>query len=1017
MLSGKLKNDLKYLGVTAALFASAGLTQGAFAQEDDGVTTIAEQEVETAEDEGDAIVVVGSRIRRDEFSSSSPITVITRDESLLAGLASTTDILQSASVSGGGNQINNYFGGFVVDGGPGVNTLSLRGLGATKTLILLNGRRLAPAGTRGAVGSADLNVLPNALVERIEILKDGASSIYGSDAVAGVVDIITERGVEGLSLEGQYNKTVEGGGDTIRASMVTGYTADRWEVSGSLEYTERTELRMGQRDWTECNRPLYRDPATGESTDYIDPLTGEPKCYPISATGTNGVTINTIGTSSVYTFPDFGGSVIRPGIAVAPGAPESCATALGTADCFWYANRWRPNAAVTDGLLGFEAVGGAYIDPALENAYATSLDIRDTFDPDMLNASMVSPVKNYTGFVQGSYDLQALGDAEVYVELLGTKRMSSQTGYRQHIIDYPVGSPLLPDQFDSLLPLGNTGTGYLTQVRAFIGWGNDRSSQEVDFFKGVAGITGALPADWRYDAYLSYATSDASYTFQSFLADRQIAAATGCVGTEIANCVSAPFMNADTIGGNLPEAYRNFVFEDVTGKTKYDETILSFIVDGPVFTLPAGEVQAAMGFEHRSAEIDDQPPEDSVNGNLYNLTTAAPTVGDDSVNEVFGEIDVPLLANKPLAEELRLNMSARYTDYESYGEDTTYKVGLNYSPTDWLGFRTSYGTSFRAPALFEQYQGATTGFLSANSDPCYEYGGLNTSSFRYQNCNAEIGDPLFRPTSGITVVNAGGAGVGLEAETSTNFSVGFVLQPELPSFYGDLAFAVDYYEIEIVDEVTRLGAGTLLALCYDDPDFRAGGSYCRYVRERDPANGNSLTVDDQYTNIATQIVEGFDYNLRWVRDFGEGTFRFNAEVTQYTEQSSKLFDDDPLDDVNGTINNPEMVGSFDFTYNIKDWRVGWRTTWIDEMDSDEYFELTPEDDIYDFDVPNYFLHSVSATYTSPREWQLTAGVRNVFDEEPPVISGGAYSRIGNSPIYSGYDYFGRQLYVNARKKF
>ena len=143
--------------------------------------------------------------------------------------------------------------------------------------------------------------------------------------------------------------------------------------------------------------------------------------------------------------------------------------------------------------------------------------------------------------------------------------------------------------------------------------------------------------------------------------------------------------------------------------------------DGPIASLPAGRVQAAFGFEHRQAEIDDTPDPNSIASNLYNLTSAAPTRGEDNVNEVFAEIEVPLLADKRGANELTMNGSLRYTNYDSYGSDNTYKFGVMYSPIDWFSFRVTQGTSFRAPALFEQFQGATSGFLSQASDPCNNY--------------------------------------------------------------------------------------------------------------------------------------------------------------------------------------------------------------------------------------------------------------------------------------------------------
>src|SRR5262245_17451515 len=321
-------------------------------------------------DTGDTITVTGSRLRRDAFNSVSPVQLITREEVTAAGFSSATEALQSTAVTTGGAQINNAFGGFVTDGGPGANTLSLRGLGPERTLILINGRRIAPSGTRGAVGSADLNVLPNAMIDHIEILKDGASSIYGSDAIAGVVNLVTKSDIEGATFEAQYKSPLDGGGERSRVSVSGGWGGDRWSFGGSLEFFDRADLTLADRDWTRCNTDmLLPDPATGASRDFIDPLTGQPKCYPITSTGSNGVTINTIGTSN----------------AAGVGAAGSVGTTF---------NRWRPNPAIQTGLVGFEGVGGG----------ANSVNVRDTFEPDMLNESLISPTENTNLFLQAAYD-------------------------------------------------------------------------------------------------------------------------------------------------------------------------------------------------------------------------------------------------------------------------------------------------------------------------------------------------------------------------------------------------------------------------------------------------------------------------------------------------------------------------------------------------------------------------------------------------------------------------------------
>jgi outer membrane receptor protein involved in Fe transport len=963
--------------------------------------------------------VTGSRLRRDAFNSVSPVQLITREEVTAAGFTSATDVLQGTAVTQGGAQVNNAFGGFVTDGGPGANTLSLRGLGAGRTLVLINGRRVAPSGTRGAVGSTDLNVLPNAIIDHIEVLKDGASSIYGSDAIAGVVNVVTLDSPEGLTFEAQYNSPMDGGGEQGRVSVVGGFGGERWSFGGSLEYYDRSSLTLADRDWTRCNQDLLRDPVTGASLDYIDPTTGQSKCYPITGTGSNGVTINTIGTNP-------GG---LPGI----GAVGSVGGTF---------NRWRPNPAATTGTFpGFEGVGGG----------ANSLNVRDTFDPRMLNRSLISPGENSTAFLQATYDLDALGGAELYFDFLGHHRASQQTGYRQMTMDYRLGSPLIPSnlsasQFgaDPVTTPAHPVFGNQIGVRTFIGFGNDLNEQSIDFYKPAAGIRGDIGSEWRYDANVSFSTSDAEYLFQAFLIDKlrnaQVAVAAPA-GTDAAlvrngltcevnltnpaeRCIPFPPLTNAVIGGALPADLVDYVWHDIVGTTDYDEDVYAVTFDGPVASLPAGRVQTAFGFEHRDMEIDDTPDQQSQAGNLYNFTSALPTRGKDSVDEVFTEIEVPLLADKPGARELTINTSLRYTDYDSYGSDDTYKLGVVYRPIDWFSVRVTQGTSFRAPALFEQFQGPTSGFQNQSSDPCNNYGAPNVNPVRAANCASELaGNPLgsaFVATAGIISVSEGGAAAGLKAETSDNLTYGVILQPELGDA-GDLSVAIDYFDIEIDNGVDQPGTLNILPRCYDDPQFSTDSGLCKLVTRATGAP-YQLTVSNAYTNIATQIAEGIDYTIRYQRDLGPGSVRVNALATHYLSQANKLFEDDTLDELNGSLNNPQTTANLELSYTLRNWRFLWGVDWIDDMESYTVIlaDATPASlastqlalSQRDLAVGDYQKHYMSVRYSSD-QWQVTGGVRNVFDKEPPTISQGFHNRVGNAPLYSGYDYFGREAFVQV----
>lgn len=986
---------------------------------------LAQDQTAAVEEEEEEIVVVGSRIRRDNFNAPSPIQVLTREESVRAGLASTTELLQSSSATGGAAQLNNLFGGFVVNGGNGVNTLGLRGFGPTQTLILMNGRRLTPAGVRGAVGAADLNVIPSALVDRVEILKDGASSVYGSDAVAGVVNIITNDHLEDWVLEGQHNFVERGGGNQTRLSLSGGGGMGNFHITGSAEYYERTAITYADRDYTRCPIDLVRDPDTNESFDDIDPLTGELKCWGINFASSPGTTLNTIGTRA----------------RLGNGGPGAAASGNFT--------RWRPNSFNSDGaggiLDGFEGVNGGGI-----QGFAN----RDTFDPEMLEQELLTPTRTTNVFLQAQYELNP--NHELYGEFLFSRRDSSSLGYVQLTIDYP-DNELLPDelrggapflalsQFPALTPTNvPMPDPYLTHVRAFTGFGNTESQQEVEYYRYVAGARGDLFANWRYDANVYFGRNDALNTQENFLVDRlfnslvistdagEVAAAPAnlvrttpdgtdyiCAITAVNpayGCVPAPALTTSTVAGNYPADWVDWIQDTLPQTTVYEETAFQLILDGPLFRLPAGAVQAVVGFEHRSAEINDTPEFNNINNNIYNFSSSQVTRGEDTVQEAFAEIEVPLLRDAAFAESLTLNVSGRLTDYESYGAGETYKIGLTWEPIQDLMFRYSRGTSFRAPALFEQFLGAQSGFLASNQDPCNGYGAFDPTTDIYLNCDAQIGDVNFIATNGVTVFAIGGAQNELEAETSENETIGVTWRPLRDAEgLGDLSFAVDRFSIEVNDQVAQLGGGNILGLCYNSPTF-ATEAVCSLVT-RDASN--RLTVNNSYLNIASQVAEGYDYGLRYVHTLGDGEVTLTANLVQFNMQQFQLLEAFGPADTNGTVGAPEMAGDLTVNFQQGPWNLRYGVTWIDDMDDYARQVEDPETSPFVLSTPEYFLHDASVQYSSDA-WRLTVGVRNMFDETPPQVSsieGAFINGLGQTPFYSGFDFFGRQYFVNLSTTF
>ena len=960
----------------------------------------------------DAIVVVGSRIRRNRFNTADPVTIITKDEQVDSGFNSTAEVLQSVGVTGGTPQIDDSFGGLVVEGGPGVNTLSLRGLGPTRTLVLLNGRRVAPAGTRGQVGAADLNVLPNAIIDRIEVLNTGASSIYGSDAVAGVVNIVTKTRVDGLTFEMTHDALQVGDGNSRRYSLVGGASGSNWGINGSVEYYNRARLSQGDLNWARCPQQRRLSPLGLNDTD---------KCFPLEE---GGVTVNTIGTNFRNLGPDPDPVDLAPGFEPNP------------ADLNLYCNRWRPAAPQAGQTIpGFECVGGLfynyYNDPFIPG-FGSSLNVRDTFAPEMLKGDVISPAEIYTGFLSGHVDTGLFGDGQLYSELLVTRRKSNQNGTRQLILDYPrirrnatntadILNPLLPP---SLLA-ATTST-----IRVFAAYGDVYNDSQVqDYIKASVGFRGDLPflADWRYDLYGTKSWSDGRYTSERVLTDRITQshdivqnATTGvftCRDTT-GGCVPAPVLTPDIIGGRanvVAPGWIDYITEDVVGTTRFREHMVNLTLDGPLFALPGGDASLAVGAEYRKSRIRDLPGHDSEVGNLYFFSSAPRTVGSDSVWEAFGEVELPILANVPFAEALTINASARYTDYKSYGSGTTYKVGGLYSPTNWLSLRGSYGTSYRAPALYEQFLGATSGFLANTTDPCHNLFDVTNPTVRAR-CLSEGLPNNFTQNSSVQVNQLGGAEAGLEAETSKNLTFGGVFQPKLGPDFGNLSLAVDYFDVEVNEGVAQLGAGTIARGCYQG----TRPEYCQFVSRAPftvPGTGQ-LTIQQQYINVATDQIKGIDFVLRYDRRLGPGTFSLGAQAVRTLDRVNQTDPDSDPFDFNGQIGFPKWAGTGHVAYETGPFYFRWGVEYLKgTSDNDAAEDIGFDPAVYDFTIPDYWLHTFAARYEEDR-YSITGGIRNVFDKRGPRITAEDpfVNTIANVPLQSGFDLRGRTFFINVRAK-
>jgi iron complex outermembrane receptor protein len=951
------------------------------------------------------VVVSGSRIKRDNYNSASPVQIIRADDALAAGMTTTTEMLQSTAVTGGQPQVNNAYGGYVTEGGPGVNTLGLRGYRPTRSLILLNGRRMAPSGTRGSVGATDLNTLPSSIVDRIEVLKDGASSIYGSDAVAGVVNIITKKNLTGVTTSLTQTQPEQTGGASTNFSLAGGIVRDNFRFSGSYQLTDRKELTYADRDWTRCpidyTRRVLPDGTMGGwgSGDFIDPKTGQPKCWPLSV----GVTVNTIGT----------------GLAI--GVPGAGAQGLLTSPANVF-NRWRPNASVTTGIPGYEGVNGG--------SAGQGNNARDTYDPRMLNRSIITPVQNHNFYAQGGVDLNALGNAELYFETLINRRESSSTQYRQFAWDYKRGSPLIPA---SLQPFSATDAPLISGfgpvgIRVFTGFGNYTDRQTVDFNRTVVGLRGQIDkTGWEYDISAVQSNNKGVYTFPSFL-EKELAQSLDVVSNGAGGfvckdpsggCVAAPALTAAVVGGQYPQNWIDYIYRNITGVSKFKETVVTASATGDLFKMPYGKAKAAFGVELRKNSIDDTPGPEMLAQNLYGFSTSQVTRGSDSAKDVFAEFELPLLKNLPGARDLTINASGRWADYKSYGKGNTYKLSTLWSPEKWLTLRGTTGTSYRAPALYEQFLGPTSGFIASGNDPCVNYGNRSATDARRINCASEGLPPNFQQLSSVTVYTLGGRSAGLKPETSKNMVFGGVIQPELPSGWGDLSLAVDRFTIEVNNGVTSRSGSSILSGCYTSPNanFLSDAGDCGLVR-RDPSSGR-LFVESGYINLSRDIVHGVDYTARYTNTVGAGRLTVNFAATKYNLRASPIRPSDPVVNYNGVVAYPSWTSNVDFNYALKDWSFFYGLEMVGGQEYYSYYGFDEATFPYQLRTPDYFRHNVSVRYNNPvQKWSVLVGVRNLTDVKPPFITPNyTNNTVGNAPLSAAYDYVGRTFFVNVNKSF
>jgi iron complex outermembrane receptor protein len=752
----------------AMIVASPALAQDADAtpdEDDEEQVDVTEDGADTSVSEG--ITVTGSRIVRDTYTSISPLQVITTDDRRNVGAFDSAEILQRSQAASG-TQIDATFQGFVLDNGPGSQTLNLRGLGADRTLLLVNNRRFAPAGVEGAPTNPSINLIPSTLVDRFDLLLDGASSVYGSDAVAGVVNVLLRKDFDGLELQAQGNLNEQGAGHDFTVSAAWGFNTDRAFFGIGAEYSRRDEILLEDRDF----------------------LAG---CDTHREIDQNGNILTTDVEVNANILEDSGGAVA--------GFTNECRI-QGIAGLVQIPTRL--------GFGRFDSNGGNSGVPnlsAVRNAFGTPVDADgdgiidvNEFDRNIngveRDVTFISPEDRYNVFAYGEYTFPGEANLTPFFEV-GYARVENEvenSGSAQFFPWVPATNQFNPcnfvsnpngvdcsaadNQFNGLVPPSPFAafalpTGRLLPARPVPSVRGDRNNVDValEQYRGTFGLRGDLPfvgSSWTFEAAGTYSRSEGGSVRRGIREDR-LALAIGidptadfdgdgvvdndgdgiaddynsqptspllpggaCDTANLANPgLAAPDLTAGCVPVNLfaasllgpipgelsSQAERDYLFGVRSFDTTYEQILLSAFVTGDLFELPAGPVGAVLGVEWREDSINSNPDLVASNGLFWGFFADGGASGSKWIREAYGELEIPLQAGKPWVEELTVQLAGRVTDEEFYGTNGTYSIKAGWRPVSPVLLRFNYGTSFRAPNLRENFLRGQSGFNTL-FDPC-----------------------------------------------------------------------------------------------------------------------------------------------------------------------------------------------------------------------------------------------------------------------------------------------------------
>lgn len=935
-----------------------------------GITSFGMNNQAFAQQAGDGelsqVVVTGSRIVRDA-NVESPTAVTTIDataieESGLINVAQVLRTLPSFGVSG----ITSSNSNFSTASG-GLNTLQLRNLGEDRTLVLVNGRRYV-SGLAGS-SAVDFNTIPTELVERIEVITGGASAVYGSDALAGVINVILKKDFDGAAVSYQFGEADKGGDIESRYNLLLGgeFAEGRGNAVISATYSENKGTFARQRPNTEVDDLAgcyFGDPCTTSRTPFFSSFSESGRFF-VPSTGQS------------FSVDDSG--QVQPWSSAAFGFNRQA---------------FRRYTIPTDRyllstLVNYEITSGV-------SAYAEAMFAQTRTETELEPFPHSNSDLNIGGIpVDNPFVPTAIRDAVLAAgdDVVEYFRRMTEVGQR--------GSSATRNTYRFAFGLeGEMDNGW--RWDSFMTFGRMDDAQQGGGQINVASMRNALD--------VVDGDGDAS-TFDP-VCRSSAARAEGCVPINIFG------------KGSISDAAARYVRAPTSRQQLTEQQVFGASIVGPIWSLSSGDISLALGAEYRTERAEDVP-DVLTQGGLNAGNAEAPTFGEYDVREAFAEIEVPI------TESLSLGGAFRYSDYSTVGETEAYAGRLAWSPVESVRFRFQAARAVRAPNISELYSPGGENFAPV-ADPCNNVTAASTGNVAV-NCRsiASIAARI-AATGSFTLTQTEIQGTGgftgkgnllLEPETADTISVGVVWDGDLGQ-YGNLTASVDYFDIKIEQAIGTVGRQAAVSFCYNADPANFPNQFCSLiVRDGSGAAfqlGEIREVNSGFINEGTSNTEGVDLAVSWIKDLADlGRVSVRANYTHLLELGGTSFGQ--RGDSVGTVGASEDKVQAGVTYSLGAWTANWEWTFLSDAKPSE---SSP----FDYNVGSYSVHDLRLVFDLGKTaafadsgmagMQIYAGANNILDEDAPIIlSGVPGNTTGTDTNASVYNPLGRTWYVGVRHKF